>query len=89
MQFQWDPEKRERNLRKHGIDFADTESVLDDPMAITVMDDASGEDRYVSVGADTLGRILVLVYTVRRDGARVISARRATTHERRTYQEAS
>lgn len=88
MQFEWDPDKRERNLRKHGIDFADTESVLDDPMAITVMDEESGEERFVSIGADTLGRILVLVHTVRRHRARVISARHATAHERRTYQEA-
>lgn len=88
MRFEWDPAKRERNLRKHGIDFADTEAVLDDPMAITVIDDEPDEERFVSIGADTLGRILVLVYTVRHDGARIISARRATAHERRTYQEA-
>lgn len=87
MPFEWDPDKRERNLRKHGIDFADTESVLDDPMAITVVDDEMGEERLVTVGADTLGRILVLVYKAQRHRTRIISARRATARERRAYQE--
>ena len=88
MLFEWDPDKRARNLRKHGIDFADTEPVLDDPMAITVMDDEPGEERYVTIGADTFGRILVVVHTVQNHRTRVISARHATARELRAYQEA-
>lgn len=88
MSLEWDLDKRESNLRKHGIDFADVESVLHDPMAVTIIDDHSGEERFVSIGTDTLGRVLIVVYTFRRQQTRIISARRATAHERRTYQEA-
>lgn len=84
----WDPEKAKLNLRKHGIHFSDAEGVLFDPYALTEEDKAAeGEQRYVTIGLDPLGRVLVVVYTYRGDDIRLISARRATRKERRSYEE--
>jgi uncharacterized DUF497 family protein len=83
---EWDPEKAAENLRKHGVDFADAVTVLDDEMALTRSEDSPGEDRSVTVGVDALGRLLVVVYTWRGEEIRVISARRATPAERRVYE---
>lgn len=87
MEFEWDPRKAAANLRKHGIDFADAVTVLYDELAITVPDDQADEDRFVTMGMDALGRVLVVVYTWRGDRARLISARQATKRERRQYEE--
>lgn len=84
----WDPQKAETNLKKHRIRFSDAETVLFDPMALTIEDqDVEGERRFVSVGSDALGRVLVVVYTYREDAIRLISARRATPTERKYYEE--
>ena len=87
MRITWDGRKAEENLAKHRIAFADVEPVLTDPMALTIEDpDAEGEQRCVTVGADAFGRILTVVYTFRGETeVRLISARRATDHERGTY----
>ncbi len=84
----WDPEKAKLNLRKHGIHLSDAEGVLFDPHALTEEDEtADGERRYVTIGLDSLGRVLVVVYTYRGDDIRLISAWRATRKERRSYEE--
>jgi uncharacterized DUF497 family protein len=85
--FEWDPRKAAVNLRKHRIDFADAATVLHDDFAITIADGNSVEERFVTLGMDALGRVLVVVFTWRGARARVISARRAGSHERRRYQE--
>ncbi|MFZ1060538.1 MAG: BrnT family toxin [Candidatus Rokuibacteriota bacterium] len=87
MEFEWDPRKAAANLRKHGIDFADAGTVLYDEFAITVPEDRANEERFVTMGMDALGRVLVVVYTWRGDRARLISARQATKRERREYEE--
>ncbi len=88
MEAVWDPEKAAANLEKHGIRFADAELVLFDPFAVTREDlSAVGEQRYVSLGADAMGRILVAAYTYRDENVRLISARPATPKERRQYEE--
>jgi uncharacterized DUF497 family protein len=61
--LEWGFEKAAVNLRKHGIDFADSATVLHDELAITVLDDGMGEKRFVTVGADALGRVVVVVFT--------------------------
>lgn len=86
MELEWDSRKAAANLKKHGIDFADAATVLHDDLAITIRQPYAGEDRFVAVGADALGRVLVVVYTWRGDTVRVISARNATPRERRLYQ---
>jgi uncharacterized protein len=89
MEIIWDPEKAAANLRKHGIDFADAAGVFEDLYALTREDpDARGEQRFVSVGMDFLGRVLTIVYTYRGFSARLISARRATKRERDAYEQA-
>ena len=88
MEFEWDPRKAAANLRKHGIEFADAATVFYDELALTVPDDRANEDRFVTMGMDALGRILVVVYTWRGDCGRLISARPATRSERRQYGEA-
>ena len=86
MTYEWDPEKATSNLDKHGIDFADAVTALEDPFALTVADDDPAEERFVTVGLDALGRLLVLVYAWRGESVRVISARKATRNESRTYE---
>jgi uncharacterized DUF497 family protein len=87
MEFEWDPEKADRNQRKHGVDFADAVLALFDPLAITILDDEYCESRYITMGVDGLGRLLVLVYTMRRASIRLISARKADRFEQRNYEE--
>ena len=88
MGYEWDPKKARTNLTKHGVDFADAALVLEDPVALTRHDqDAEGEERFVSLGTDPLGRLLVVVWTPRGGRIRLISARRATAAERRQYEE--
>ncbi len=85
----WDPRKARANLLKHGVRFADAEGVLFDPQAITIEEQAvEGERRFVSIGLDPAGRVLVVVYTYRGDDVRLISARRATRKERHQYEAA-
>ena len=87
MRYQWDRNKAATNLNKHGIDFADAVSVFSDEFAITIFDDRFEEERFVTVGVDIFNRILVVVYTMRDDEIRLISARKATRKERRQYEE--
>jgi uncharacterized DUF497 family protein len=82
----WDAEKAAANLRKHGVDFADAETALRDEMALTRPDEGAEEERFVTLGSDALGRLLVVVYEWRDDDVRLISARRATRAERRQYE---
>ena len=87
MRFQYDPAKVASNLRKHGVSFADAEGVFYDPLARQRRDpDSEGEERYVAVGLGSAGYLLVVVYTLRDDDIRLISARPATPKERRDYE---
>ncbi len=87
VEFEWDLRKATANLHKHGVDFADAGTVLHDEQAITIPDESPDEeDRFVTLGMDALGRVLVVVYTWRKDRARLISARKATPRERRQYE---
>ncbi len=83
---EWDDEKAASNQKKHGVDFADAATVLEDEAARTIPDDHSEEDRWVTLGMDALGRILVVVYTWRDEEIRLISARKANRSERRQYE---
>ena len=88
MGFEWDPKKARLNVLKHGVHFSDAVSVLEDESALTVVEEsADGEERWVTLGIDALGRVMVVVYTWRGRTARIISARLATHSERRQYGE--
>ena len=83
----YDPKKAAANLSKHGVSFPHAEGVLWDPLAVTVEDeDAQGERRFVAIGVGQTGELLVLVYAETGGEYRLISARRATRKERKTYE---
>jgi uncharacterized DUF497 family protein len=87
MRITFDPAKAAVNLKKHGVSFADAAGVLEDPLAITIEDpDARGEQRLISIGLGNAAELLVVVYTERNDGCRLISARPATKRERQQYE---
>lgn len=79
MSYQWDAGKAAANLGKHGVDFADAVGIFEDEWALTIGEqDVESEQRFVTMGMDFLGPLLVVVYTHRGDAIRLISARRAT-----------
>jgi len=84
---EWDRAKATLNERKHRVVFADAATVLHDERAVTVLDDRSDEDRFVTVGMDATGKLLVVVCTWHGSTIRLISARPATRVERRRYEE--
>jgi uncharacterized protein len=86
MDYEWDKAKAEQNKRKHGISFADTFGVFEDPKAITINRNEKGEERYVTIGMDSFGRILVIVYMWRDENIRIISARKANRSEVNQYE---
>ena len=87
MDVTWDPAKAKANIRKHGVRFSDAETVLFDPAGVTVEDpESAAEQRFVSIGLDVLRRVLVVVYAYEQDRIRLISARRASPRETRSYE---
>lgn len=87
MKYQWDKNKAASNLQKHGIEFADAISVFSDALAITIPENRFDEERFVTIGMDAFGRILVIVFTWRSEEIRLISARLAERRERKQYEE--
>jgi uncharacterized DUF497 family protein len=86
MPFEFDPPKARTNLRKHGVSFAHAEQALRDPMAVTIEDpDVQNEQRFVTLGMDALGRVLVVIHTQRGERTRLISARKASRGEADRY----
>lgn len=83
----WDERKAELNTRKHGVTFEEAATVFADPLAL-IIEDESQPDNARIVGESAGARILLVVFVERdRDVLRLISARRATRHERRRYEE--
>ena len=81
MNYEWDESKRLSNIRKHGIDFVDVPEVFADDAII--FEDTRfdySESRYIVIGI-LKGRVVVVAYTERKDTIRIISARKATSHE--------
>jgi len=89
LQFVWDREKAAANLRKHGVDFEEAATAFGDPLSITIPDPdhSAGEERWLLVGENGAGRLLVVAYTERANEIRLITARAATRRERQTYEE--
>jgi len=88
MKFAWSKTKAEENFAKHGISFDSAKGVFNDPYATENLDDRHdyGEGRFVIIGLVD-GQFLNVVYTERNDVFRIISARKATKHERENYLE--
>ena len=87
--FEWDQLKATQNLKKHRVSFEEARTVFGDPLSITAADPrhSSNENRFVDIGRSQEGAVLVVAYTERRSRVRIISARKATRSERKTYEE--
>ena len=85
MKFEWDEAKRLANLRNHGIDFIDVPTIFERD-TVTVIDDRFdyGETRYLTLGL-LKSRVILVVHTESDDTIRIISARKATRYEEKTY----
>jgi uncharacterized DUF497 family protein len=88
MRFTWDPAKERRNKRKHRVGFQEATTVFGDPLAVTVSDPdhSTGEERLLTIGQSSTGELTVVCHVEQGDTIRIISARRATAHERKDYE---
>ncbi len=83
----FDPKKNAANLKKHGVSLSEGDGVLNDPLALTVEDDsAEREQRFVTIGMNVFGTLMVVVHTPRGDESRIISVRKADPKERKSYE---
>lgn len=90
MSPQFDPAKNAANIAKHGVSLADGDGVLLDPLALTVEDSASrGEQRWQTIGVNSLGELMIVVWTDRGGDVRLISVRKPEPKERRDYETSS
>lgn len=88
MRFEWDSNKANVNLKKHGVSFEEAITVFYDALAATFDDPehSVGEARYLTVGYSARSRLLVVYHTERRGAVRIIGARRATPRERKRHE---
>ncbi len=89
-EFEWDDDKATSNFEKPGVGFEDARAVFRDPFAVELFDDRKdyGEERYILIGMSVNG-VLVVVYTERNEGNRIISVRKAEPNEKRYYHESN
>jgi uncharacterized protein len=89
LEFEWDVEKSVFNMKKHGVSFLEAATAFSDALSLTIddPDHSENEDRFLLVGMSTDRRLLVVVHVVRDVCYRIISARKANRHERKSYEE--
>jgi len=92
VRVEWDERKNRTNRRKHGVSFDLAQEVFDDPLALSKLDRVeAGEERWRTLGMVEGIVLLLVTHTVRDDHGeeviRIISARKATAHERRHYEQ--
>lgn len=89
MKIEFDPDKAAANPLNHeGVTFDEAKAVLLDPYALTRENgDAENERRFITLGMGALGRILIVVWTLREDTVRLISAWKANQNQRRRYEQ--
>ena len=89
MNFEWDPGKARENRRKHRVSFPEAASVFGDPLAITYPDPdhSLAEQRFITIGLSSAGRVLIVAHADRNENIRIISARKTTQSERKHYEE--
>jgi uncharacterized DUF497 family protein len=87
--FEWDEEKARANLEKHGVSFAEAQTVFGDPLYVDFHDPehSADERRYIIIGESQQGRLLAVSYTERGEVIRLISSREITSSERKDYEE--
>lgn len=89
MKFEWDENKNQANIKKHGISFADAIYVFTDPLALNMPDSehSENEERWIILGKNLQSSIILIVHTYREgDSIRIISARKSTRNEQRIYE---
>jgi uncharacterized DUF497 family protein len=88
-EFEWDDKKANHNLKKHDVSFEEGATIFNDPGIATISDPdhSEAEERYISIGVSVRGRLLVVVHTEREQKIRLISCRKATSAERKAYEE--
>ncbi|HSB28692.1 MAG TPA: BrnT family toxin [Pyrinomonadaceae bacterium] len=86
--FEWDDDKADENLLKHGVSFSEATTIFGDPLARSVSDPLHSDDegRFITMGRSRLHKTLVVVHTYRGEAIRIISARAATRRERKDYE---
>jgi uncharacterized DUF497 family protein len=86
--FDWDDRKEEANIRKHGVDFWEAQTVFFDPLRREFADPHPDEERLITIGHSARSRLLLVVFVERQgDTIRIISARKPTTQEKQSYEE--
>jgi uncharacterized protein len=87
--FEWDPDKAKQNRRKHRVSFHEAATVFGDPFSATYPDPdhSPSEQRFITVGMSSAGRVLIVAHVDRNDIVRIISARKTTQRERKQYEE--
>jgi len=87
--FTWDENKARLNIHKHQISFEEAATVFADTLSLTIQDPLHSfkEERFVIIGHSYKNKLLVVVHTEHSNNIRIISARRATSNERKTYEE--
>lgn len=88
LKFEWNEAKAEVNFAKHGVSFEEAASVFGDPLALTFRDPdhSASEQRWLTFGVSYSDRLLVVAHAERGRSVRIISARKATRHERGIYE---
>ncbi|HWA97216.1 MAG TPA: BrnT family toxin [Pirellulales bacterium] len=89
IEFEWDDEKAARNLAKRRVAFHEAATVFGDPRAVTYFDPdhSHDEDRFLTFGYSSNGRLLAVTHADRGLRTRIVSARRATRRERKKHDE--
>jgi hypothetical protein len=87
-EFEWDDEKAESNLEKHGVSFEEAATIFNDPKIATIADPdhSESEERYISLGMSVVMRLLNVAHTYRKERIRLVNARKATKAERKNYE---
>lgn len=89
LEFEWDPEKSKKNVSKHDIAFIEAATVFSDSLSVTYgdPDHSDEEDRFITVGFSSSGKLLMVSHTDRNDRIRIISARKLVRKERKQYEQ--
>lgn len=89
LSFEWDSTKANKNIKIHGVSFDEASTAFKDTLSLTIYDPlhSGDEHRQILIGISYQNRLLVIVHTDRGDKIRIISARKASKHERNQYEE--
>ena len=88
IEFEWDEKKADSNFKKHDVSFEEGATVFNDPEIATMFDPdhSKDEERFISIGMSIQGNLLVIIHTEREERIRLISCRKATSAERKAYE---